>query len=343
MPGPGPAVAAVRLAVRAAVADLPPWSQVLVACSGGADSLALAAAAAFEGPRTGVRIGAVIVDHGLQDGSAEVAARAADQCRALGLDPVDVVRVDVPDSPAGPEEAARTARYAALADAATRHTAAVVLLGHTRDDQAEQVLLGLARGSGARSLSGMPPTRGGYVRPLLGVSRTQTQAACAEAGLEPWLDPHNDDSRFARVRARRAVADLERDLGPGLTAALARSADLLRDDADLLDELAGQARAGLAAGEEPPESSSSAEPSTGGRAQGDVRVSVHAVAALPAALRRRVWRILAAEAGARAVSAVHVESLDALVMAWRGQGTVDLPGGVVCERVAGSIRLGRRR
>ncbi len=320
MPGPGPAVAAVRLAVRAAVADLPPWSQVLVACSGGADSLALAAAAAFEGPRTGVRIGAVIVDHGLQDGSAEVAARAADQCRALGLDPVDVVRVDVPDSPAGPEEAARTARYAALADAATRHTAAVVLLGHTRDDQAEQVLLGLARGSGARSLSGMPPTRGGYVRPLLGVSR-----------------------RFARTRARRAVADLERDLGPGLTAALARSADLLRDDADLLDELAGQARAGLAAGEEPPESSSSAEPSTGGRAQGDVRVSVHAVAALPAALRRRVWRILAAEAGARAVSAVHVESLDALVMAWRGQGTVDLPGGVVCERVAGSIRLGRRR
>ncbi len=343
MAGPGPAVAAIRLAVRSALGELPAWSRVLVACSGGADSLALAAAAAFEGPRAGVRAGAVIIDHGLQDESAEVAARAAEQCRALGLDPVDVVRVEVAASPAGPEEAARSARYAALANAATRHTAAVVLLGHTRDDQAEQVLLGLARGSGARSLSGMPPTRDGYVRPLLGISRTQTEAACVEAGLVPWLDPHNADYRFARVRARRAVADLERDLGPGLAAALARSADLLRDDADLLDELASQARAQLGPVGDTRESTPPAEAEDDGRTPGEVRVPVGAVAALPAALRRRVWRLLATEAGARSLSAVHVESLDALVLAWRGQGPVDLPGGVVCERVAGSIQLGLGR
>ncbi len=359
MPGPAPAVAAVRRAVRAALTGMPPGSLVLVACSGGPDSLALAAAAGFVAPRVGQRAGAIVVDHGLQAGSDRVARAAADQCFGLGLAPVEVIRVDVSASGSGPEDAARSARFAALDAAAARHTAVSVLLGHTRDDQAEQVLLGLARGSGARSLSGMPPTRDGYVRPLLGVTRAQTQAACLEVGLVPWHDPHNADARFARVRARRALADLERDLGPGVTAALARSADLLRDDADLLDELAARARAGLATGgDEPQRSSASAKPASDGRAQrrsqgvrvahavgqtqGDVRVPADGLADLPDALRRRVWRILAGEAGARPLSAGHVESLDALVMSWRGQGTVDLPGGVVGERVVGSIHLGSR-
>lgn len=336
----------MRHAVRGVLSALPTWSRVLVACSGGADSLALAAAVAFEAPRAGVRAGAVVVDHGLQHGSAKVASRAAEQCRSLGLDPVDVVRVDVPDSAAGLEEAARAARYAALADSATRHTAALVLLGHTRDDQAEQVLLGLARGSGARSLSGMPPTRGQFVRPLLGVSRSQTEAACAEAGLTPWHDPHNLDPRFARVRARQALATLDEALGPGLSAALARSAELLRDDADLLDQLAARARAGVVPVEPGlgPWAANDHGPDPG-RAVGDGGVVVDAAAlgALAPALRRRVWRILAAEAGARSLSAVHVASLDALVLAWRGQGAVDLPGAIVCERVHGSIHLGPRR
>ena len=332
-------MAAVRLAVRGVLADLPTWSTVLVACSGGADSLALAAALAFEAPGAGLRAGAVIVDHRLQEGSADVAAQAAQACRGLGLDPVDVVRVAVPDSPTGPEDAARTARYAALADAATRHTAALVLLGHTRDDQAEQVLLGLARGSGARSLSGMPPSRGPYARPLLGVTRAQTEAACREAGLEPWRDPHNSDPTYARVRARAALGELDAVLGPGLGAALARSADLLRDDADLLDELAAQARADVdldPAGERVVAAQAGA---------GDVpavRVAVVGLAALPPALRRRVWRIVAAEAGARALSAAHVALLDGLVLRWHGQGAIDLPGGVVALRVGGTIQLGPR-
>lgn len=326
MPGPAAAVAAVRLAVRGVLADLPTGSTVLVACSGGADSLALAAAVAFEAPRAGLRAGAVVVDHGLQEGSAHVAAEAAAACRGLGLDPVDVVTVQVADSPAGPEDAARTARYAALAEAATRHTDAVVLLGHTRDDQAEQVLLGLARGSGARSLSGMPPARGRYLRPLLRVTRAHTEAACAEAGLVPWRDPHNADPSFARVRARAALAHLDSMLGPGVGAALSRSAELLREDADLLDELAARARADLGAGSD----------------AGPVQVEATALGALPAAVRRRVWRILAAESGARALSAAQVGLLDALVMAWHGQGQVDLPGGVVAHRVQGTVRLGPR-
>ncbi|HEY8720806.1 tRNA lysidine(34) synthetase TilS, partial [Pengzhenrongella sp.] len=185
MSGPAPAVAAARLAVRADLADLPDGALVLVACSGGPDSLALAAATAFVAPRAGLRAGAVVVDHGLQRGSARVADDAATACRVLGLAPVRVVRVDV-GARGGPEAAARTARYDALEAAAVELGAAAVLLGHTLDDQAETVLLGLARGSGARSLAGMPARRGSLRRPLLGLRRADTLAVCAALGLEPW-------------------------------------------------------------------------------------------------------------------------------------------------------------
>ncbi|WHP19113.1 tRNA lysidine(34) synthetase TilS [Cellulomonas sp. ES6] len=244
MAGPHPAVAATRSAVAASVADLPDGARVLVACSGGPDSLALAAATAFvatAGGRGRLRAGAVVVDHGLQPGSADVASRAAAACRRLGLDPVEVVAVDV-TGPGGPEAAARAARTGALESAAGRLGAAAVLLGHTRDDQAEGVLLGLARGSGARSLAGMAPVRGLLRRPLLAVTRAQTVAACAALGLDPWHDPTNagaapGDPRRSRVRAH-VMPVLERELGPGVAAALARSAELLREDADALDALA---------------------------------------------------------------------------------------------------------
>ena len=170
MTGPHRAIAATRVAVRrelARIAQVEHEGIVLVACSGGADSLALAAAVAFEAPRTGLSAGAVVVDHGLQEGSSAVADHSAGQCRGLGLDPVEVVTVHVASSRSGPEADARDARYRAFDDVAQRIGAVAVLLGHTRDDQAEQVLLGLARGSGARSLSGMPARRGRYMRPFL--------------------------------------------------------------------------------------------------------------------------------------------------------------------------------
>ncbi|HLS40437.1 MAG TPA: tRNA lysidine(34) synthetase TilS, partial [Ornithinicoccus sp.] len=257
MAGPAPEVAATRVAVRRALAATGlTGRRVLVACSGGADSLALAAATAFVVPRDGGTAGAVVVDHGLQAHSAQVAEAAASQCRSLGLEPVEVVRVTVTSTGEGPESAAREHRLAALTDAAERLGAAGVLLGHTRDDQAEQVLLGLARGSGARSLAGIPPVRPAragsavqLVRPFLALPRTTTEGTCRELGLQPWSDPHNTDEGFARVRARRVLPVLERELGPGITAALARTADLLRDDADALDDAARAAYAQLG---EPP-------------------------------------------------------------------------------------------
>lgn len=323
MPGPDPAVAATRHAVRDHLGGLPAGSLVLVACSGGADSVALAGALAFEAPRAGLRAGAVIIDHGLQDGSADIARRAADICHDLDLAPVEVLRAEVRTTGSGLEADARQARYGVLTATATRLGALLVLIGHTRDDQAEQVLLGLARGSGARSLSGMPVRRDRFVRPFLGLTRATTQAACAAYGIEPWEDPHNADESFRRVRARKVLAVLEGELGPGFGAALARSADLLREDADFLEALAVEARAALPA------------------ASGHPGVDLDALAALPRAIRTRVWRILAAEAGAPIgdVSAAHVESLDALLTSWHGQGPLHVPGGIAVARERGAIRF----
>ena len=317
MPGPAPAVAAIRLAVREVLGGLPSGATVLVACSGGADSLALAAGVAFEAPRLGLPAAAVVVDHGLQGGSAAVATVAAAQCESLGLSPVEVVRVEVAPVGTGPEAAARTARYAALRATAARLDAAVTLLGHTRDDQAEQVLLGLTRGSGTRSLSGMPTARDGFARPLLSITRAKTENACREQGLTWWVDPHNADQSYTRVRARELLAEAERVLGPGVGAALARSAAQLRADADLLDALADQARADL----------------------GPAPVQVGQLRGIPDALRRRVWLRLAADAGVGPLTATHVGALDALVTNWHGQGPVDLPGGVRAQRRAGRIWL----
>ncbi len=238
--GPHPAVAAARRAVRECLGGLAPDDLILVACSGGADSLALAAAAAFEAPRAGLRAGGVVIDHGLQDGSAQIASRVAATMTGLGLDPALSIAVEVARPPrSGPEAAARAARYSALDGAARATGAAAVLLGHTLDDQAETVLLGLARGSGARSLAGMASRSGLYLRPLLGLRRAQARAACEALGLCPWDDPQNEDVSFTRVRVRNElVPALETALGPGVAEALARTAALLRADADALDDLA---------------------------------------------------------------------------------------------------------
>ena len=184
-----------------------------------------------------------------------------------------------------------------------------MLLGHTLDDQAETVLLGLARGAGTRSLAGMAAGRGRWRRPLLDVTRGQTRATCAEAGLEPWDDPHNTDPSYARVRVRgQALPALELALGPGIAQALARTARQAREDADALDALT---------------------PDTD-----DVAV----LAALPPALLARAVKRWAEQACDGAVTAAHVDALRALVEAWRGQGPVALPGGVQVGREGGRLR-----
>lgn len=324
-----PAVVAVRRAVREALAGLDPRSTgpVVVACSGGADSLALLVATVAEVARSAragaaaPRVVGATVDHGLQDGSADHAARVVAQMAAVGADETLTARVQVTAGGRGPEAAAREARYAVLEQVAASLDAAAVLLGHTLDDQAETVLLGLARGSGGRSVAGMRPAFGPFLRPLLDVRRAETRACCAAEGLTVWDDPHNEDPRFTRVRVRqRALPVLEEELGPGVAETLARTAGQLRADTEALDGWADDA---LDAASAP-----------------DGSLALVPLAALPSAVRTRVLRAAALRAGSPAAELfhVHVTALDRLVDG-RVRGRIQLPGHVTGSLDAGTLRF----
>ncbi|QKV77628.1 tRNA lysidine(34) synthetase TilS [Amycolatopsis sp. Hca4] len=307
----GPAVTAVRRAVRGFLeaVESPP-SELCVAVSGGADSLALAEAVAYVGHHRGHVVRALVVDHGLQEGSAKVAADAAAAAKALGVDEAEVREVAVAGK-GGPEAAARKARYRALAGHG------LVLLGHTLDDQAETVLLGLGRGSGPRSVAGMRPHDPPWGRPLLAVGRATTRAACAELGVEPWEDPHNAEPRFTRVRLRTEVLPLLEDvLNGGVAAALARTAAQLREDNEALDTVADLIFT---------------------RAGGPEGLEIGVFATEPPAIRRRVIRRWLLQSGVRELTDAHLRAVDGLVARWRGQGGVWLPGNLEASRCRGRL------
>ena len=290
---------------------------ILFGCSGGADSMALALALFMES--SGAKIIPVVVDHGLQEGSAQVTSQTISKLRKIGYTQIEsaVAQVTLKD---GLEASARRARYKIFNQFIDVHQPKYFMLAHTLNDQAENVLLGLARGSGARSLSGMAVENQIYVRPLLKISRQITLAACEEGGIEIWADPHNEDIRFTRVRARKNVLPiLEENLGPGITEALARSSDLLRDDADALDGFAT-------------EFFNQVDP---------LNLEVKDLERLPKAIRSRVLRLAIYTAGAPAgsLSAEHIAVAEALISDWHGQKEVALPGNVKLLRNSGRIIL----
>ena len=318
------AVLAIRRVVRELILEARQLgylkaSQLAIAVSGGADSLALAVAAVHVAQRMDLRTHGLIVDHQLQVNSAQVAKNTAEQLEALGVDLVRILTVNV-DGDGGPEAAARQARYAALRGALPSPDA-LVLLGHTKNDQAETVLLGLGRGSGARSIAGMSRLDPPWARPLLNVSRTTTQQACAALGLHPWQDPHNIDPAFTRVRLRHEVLPLLEDvLQGGVVDALVRTSAQLRDDCVALDE---------AADELFDQAFCAAEPA------GTLNVEV--LATRSSAIRRRVIRRWLLTAGGRDVTDQQIRAIDALIGAWHGQGEVLLRGGLVVGRIHGRL------
>ncbi len=323
MTGPHPAVAATRNAVADAVEGMDPGIRLWVACSGGPDSLALAAATAFVAKKAGFRHGAIVVDHGLHPDSADIANRAVEQAHLAGMAAVRKKKVRV-GTEGGLEAAARIARYEAIGqildDEGDRQ--AYVLTGHTMDDQAETVLLALARGSGARALSGIPVRRGNIIRPFLSVRRSDTVAACEALRLTPWHDPMNEPGNGSRRAEVRGVVmpALAEVLGPGVVPGLARSASLLQADADELDR---QARAQIARAEGSPDSSG--------------QWSIDMLSQLPDAIRSRMLKLVAESRGAGPVTSAHVQSMDALVTQYRGQGAVSLPGGYEARREYGRL------
>ena len=300
-----------------------PWVEkcegpILIGVSGGADSLALAIATHLEAQNR--EIIPVIIDHGLQEGSAEVAAKTAQELLAHGFTNVEIIRVNV-EMTDGLEASARRARYKAFETIAEKYQSSIFLLGHTENDLAESVLLGLARGSGTRSLSGIAEVNGIFIRPFLSITRSTTEEVCRENSLTPWNDPHNQDRQFARVRVRKDILPaMERDLGPGITAALARTSRILREDADALDQLAEE----FLQSEDP--------------------YSVDSLASLPKAVRVRALRAMIYAAGAPqgSLSADHIAPIEALITAWHGQGATSLPGGVKVERISGRLSLSQQ-
>ncbi|MBA3369137.1 MAG: tRNA lysidine(34) synthetase TilS [Geodermatophilaceae bacterium] len=320
MAGPPAAVAAIRRAVRASIRDV--HFPIRVACSGGADSLALAAAVSFVARRDGYgSVCGLTVDHGLQPDSAQRAATTATILSDIGLDPVHVLTVEV-GTEGGPEAAARTARYEAL-KAGVWLQGGCVALGHTLDDQAETVLLGLGRGSGPRSIAGMQTHQGVWWRPLLEVPRATTVKACEALGLPVWDDPHNHDPAYRRVRLRHEVLPLLDDvLGGGTSAALARTATLLRADLDALDTLAEQWQ-------------------TEHHATGEI-LPAAGLAELPAALRQRVIRLWLICRAVPELGSVHLDEVGRLITGWHGQGPIDLPGGFSLSRTSGTLTLKTR-
>ncbi|HEY3894527.1 MAG TPA: tRNA lysidine(34) synthetase TilS [Pseudonocardiaceae bacterium] len=337
---PHPAVSQVRGAVRRFLSVHYSGHQsgqdIAVACSGGADSLALAAATVHYARRCGVVVHGLVVDHQLQTGSARVADTAAAALQGLGCTVVRVLRATV-DGPGGLEAAARRARYAALREAAP--PGALVLLGHTLDDQAETVLLGLGRGSGPRSVAGMRELDRPWGRPLLGVRRSVTTAACTALELDPWADPHNADPRFRRVRLRTEVLPLLEDvLASGVAESLARTAAQLQEDLDVLDGQAGEL---LAVALRSPQGHAGA--GTAGAVPGAaVPATVLDIAALapaPAALRRRVLRRWLLDSGVAELTDAHLRAADDLIGGWSGQGALRLPGNIELIRVGGMLHV----
>lgn len=311
----------IRLAVRSELEDIAAGDSVLVAASGGADSSALAAALLLECKTKSIKVIALIIDHGLQKNSADVTHETKRTLTKIGYENIEIRRVTV-EITDGLEASARRARYQALKDVANSHSAVAIFLGHTRDDQAETVLLGLSRGSGSRSLSGMAARVDRYRRPLLAITRAQTEAACEEAGIKFWQDPHNQSMEFTRVRVREVVLPtMEKEIGPGISDALARSAKLLRDDADALDYLSDEIFSKL-------------EPAS---------LDISKLEAQPRAIRTRILRraIYLAGAPQGSLSADHIEPVEALITAWKGQGSISLPGGVTVARISGRLSLSK--
>jgi tRNA(Ile)-lysidine synthase len=278
---------------------------LLVAVSGGADSLALAWAAAFVAPQHGFTLEAVVVDHGLQDDSAEVATQAQSTLAQMGIAST-TIRVSV-DGSGNVEDNARTARYNALLQHQKDSGAVAVMLGHTLDDQAETVLLGLTRGSGPASIRGMAAYTDPWLRPFLGIPRDTTVGCVSDAGYSFWIDPHNTDRRFIRPRIRHDLLPAIEDiLGPGIPGALANTAALIAEDDDYLTSVAGEHLAALS--------------TTPGR------LPASPLAELASPIRRRVLRAWVRDTAGASMTLPQTEMVDALVVAWKGQGPVDIPG-----------------
>lgn len=287
----------------------------LVALSGGSDSLAVAIAGAYasQKKKANFRVGAIIVNHKLQEETDRVTGEARETALNLGLSPVIVKEVNIVDNGEGMEASARLARYNAINEAVVEYGASAVLMGHSLNDQAEQVFLGLLRGSGVRSLSGIASHRDNIIRPFLSLSREETQQICVDNDVEYWVDPHNSSLDYNRVRVRKNILPvLEENFGSGVLKNLAKTCQISREDADVLDYVTDNFYGENIVVE-----------------SGVASVSVDCLTRVPIGLRKRVFRKIIVEVLGGYGSHANVNEVDVLVESWSGQKYVSVENGFV--------------
>lgn len=322
----------VTAAVRAH-AMVEPGRTVVVAVSGGADSLCLLHAMVRLRRLLRVRVACFHFDHRLRAGSERDAAYVRGQARRLGV-PFVLRRADSGPARGESVEAwARTARYQALFEVVEETTAVAAAVGHTADDQAETVLMALLRGGGLEALTGMEPVSPPVVRPLLGVSRAETEAFCRALRLRPRIDPMNDDPSYLRVAIRRDILPLVSErAGRDVRQAVVRTAGLLRQDARLLERLASEAAEAVVVRDPGPPSGPPEGPPVR-------RLRAEALAALPRPLAGRVVREALLDLGC-VPEAAHVAAV--LDLAGNRTGArATLPGGLLARRETGYVALSR--
>jgi len=306
-------------AVNELIKNFEPADTLLIACSGGADSLALAWASKVVAKRLDLNVIAVIIDHQLFNESFQVALNAKEQCENFGIEKVIIKKIEVKENKEGLESAARSARYEAFEQLMIELNAKAALLAHTQDDQAETMLMRLTRGSGAKSLSAMKEVSGKYLRPFLHIRKKELVEALQKEGITFWQDPANTDYRFLRAKVRNELMPkLIEVLGESVIESLDRTSDLLKEDNEALESIAFKNYRDL-----------------------NKELNVEELIKFPAAIRKRIIKIAALESGVipGPFTFEHIEAIDALVTKWRGQGNVDLPGFIQASRDNQTIRF----
>jgi tRNA(Ile)-lysidine synthase len=321
-----PAIADVRSAVSEVLENLnlSAGDTILVAVSGGADSVALASAMAFEGSKRKFKVAAAIIDHNLQPRSDLVAANTAEVCETLGINPVLVSSIFITQKLSGPEAAARSARYLELEKIREQLGAKYIFLGHNLGDQAETVLLGLVRGSGLSAISGMQQIDENrkLVRPLLGLTRAELRQSVIDQGLDIWDDPQNADEDFTRVKVRRILRELETQLAPGISEALVRTASLAQEAAGFMNLEAQKLLAAAC-----------------------IAPGAYSIAILEQAhvgLRRKALHLIIQKQGAKSPTRFQVLEVDSLITNWHGQKPLSLSG-ITVGRVNNQLVLRPRK
>lgn len=302
-----------RNAIKNALKGLPASSPVGFGCSGGADSLALlfALSTLYRKEKANL-VHVIIVDHQLQEITAEISQKTADLAESLGFN-AHILPVEIISTREGMESDARKARYEAFETAIEEYNLEAFLIGHTKTDQAEQVFLGMLRGSGTRSLSGIPQKRGVFMRPFLNeLSREDTQKVCEENNYEYWCDPHNDSTEYRRVIARKMIKEVQKETGQSIVDPLVRTAQISAEDADALDFYTDIALNNIEQNE----------------------WAITELEKTPIAIRKRVYRKKMLQLGALSdkIGFGIVNRIEELVSQWSGQKEIHLSQGVRVKR-----------